>query len=212
MVPEDAMRIGIIGSGKVGRALAKGWAACGHEVVFGARHAAAPGPELGTGGVRAMPVADAARFGQVVVLATPFGAVREVLTSLGDLKDRVLIDCTNPLKPDLSGLDLEGYASGGERIASWAVGARVVKCFNSTGSANLAGPAYGHDALTMCLCGDDAEAKGQVARLAADLGFDPVDLGGIDASRLLEAFALLWIRLAHLQGLGPNIGWKLLRK
>lgn len=206
------MRIGILGSGKVGRALAKGWTDCGHEVVFGTRSPGAPRQEPGLAGLRFLAVEEAARFGQVVVLATPFGAAREVLASLGDFLDRVLVDCTNPLKPDLSGLELGGHGSGGEQIAAWAVGARVVKCFNTTGSANLGAPAYGNDALTMCLCGNDADAKGLVARLAADLGFDPVDLGGLEASRLLEAFALLWIRLAHVQGLGPNIGWKLLRR
>ncbi len=206
------MRIAILGSGRVGRALARGWAGSGHEVVFGVRTPSPPLAEPGLGAVRCLPLDEAASFGQVVVLATPFGAAREVLTGLGSLTGRVLVDCTSPIGPELSAIKLDGFASGGEQVAAWAPGARVVKCFNSTGAANLSSPAYGHDALTMCLCGDDAEAKGQVARLAADLGLDPVDVGGLEHCHLLEAFALLWIRLVHGRGLGPNIGWKLLRK
>ena len=104
------MRIGIIGTGTVGATLGKRWAATGHEVMFGARE---PGSAkvtslVAAAGVktRAGSVAEAARFGEVVVLATPFDATEAAIRQAGDLAGRVVIDCTNPLKPDLSGLEV----------------------------------------------------------------------------------------------------------
>lgn len=206
------MKIGIIGTGNVGSALGRGWARKGHEVRFGSRDpgrqpgkAAASGLQLGT-------ISEAVAFGPVLVLAAPFNVMSDLLSAAGDLSGKVLVDCTNPLLADLSGLALGHSTSAAEEIAGMAPGARVVKCFNSTGSANMANPMYGNEALSMCLCGDDAEAKGLVAQLASDLGFDPVDAGPLTSARLLEPLAMLWIELAYRQGLGSNIGFKLLRR
>jgi predicted dinucleotide-binding enzyme len=97
-------------------------------------------------------------------------------------------------------------------VATWAPGARVVKVFNTTGANNMANPDFGGIAATMFYCGDDAEAKAAAARLAADLGFDPVDAGNLEQARLLEPLALLWIRLAYVQKQGREIAFKLLRR
>jgi predicted dinucleotide-binding enzyme len=154
------MKIGVIGAGNVGGTLGRGWAAKGHEVMYGRRD---PQSARDPNGGRASSVAEAAAFGEVIALATPWGATEAALRSAGDLSGKVLLDCTNPLKADFSGLDLGFTTSGGEKVAAWARGARVVKIFNTTGFQNMANPRYGSEAATMFYCGDDAEAKGVAA-------------------------------------------------
>lgn len=208
-------RIGVIGAGSVGGALGRGWARRGHEVMFGVRDTGDPKvakllAEAET--ARAGSVAEAAAFGEVVVLATSWGGTRDAVQNAGDLGGKVLLDCTNPLQPDLSGLDVPPGSSAAEQVAGWAPGARVVKIFNTTGFNNMADPIYGEEPATMFYCGDDAEAKAVAARLAADLGFDPTDAGPLHEAPLLESLALLWIHLAYRQKLGRDIAFKLMRR
>ena len=210
------MRIGIIGAGNVGSALGGGWARTGHAVKFGVRDTADPKiirllAEAGNG-ASAAGLAEAAAFGEVVVLATPWAAAREALGQAGDLAGKVLFDCTNPLKPGLAGLELGLETSGGEQVAKWAQEAQVVKIFNTTGAENMADSRYAAEHPTMLYCGDDERAKSIAARLATDLGFDPVDAGPLQQARLLEPFALLWITLAFRQGLGRDIAFRLMRR
>jgi hypothetical protein len=87
-----------------------------------------------------------------------------------------------------------------------------VKAFNTTGANNMADPDYAGTPLTMFICGDDAEAKSTVAELAEALGFEAVDAGPLERARLLEPMARLWIHLAMADGLGREIGFKLLRR
>ena len=88
----------------------------------------------------------------------------------------------------------------------------MVKVFNTTGANNMESPDYNGVAATMFYCGDDADAKATAARLASDLGFDPVDAGSLEQARLLEPLALLWIRLAYAQGMGRDIAFKLMKR
>jgi predicted dinucleotide-binding enzyme len=209
------MTIGIIGAGSVGGTLGTSWAKKGHRVLFGVRDASTPavkellersGPSASTGSIAEAGACD------VVVLATPWNAVQSALHSAGGLSGKVLLDCTNPLLPDLSGLLIGTTTSGGEIVSQWASGARVVKIFNTTGYGNMANPVYGNDLNTMFYSGDDAAAKQIAAQLAADLGFDPIDAGPLTQARLLEPLALLWITLAIKQGLGMNIAFKLMKR
>ena len=87
-----------------------------------------------------------------------------------------------------------------------------MKVFNTTGANNMGNPRYPEGPATMLYCGDDASAKEAARRLAADLGFDPVDAGPLQQARLLEAFAMLWISLAYAQGLGREIAFRLMRR
>ena len=210
------MKIAVIGAGSVGGALGTGWARKGHSVVFGVRRpdSAEIRQLLAQAGsnASAAPVGKAAAAGEVVVLATPWPATKDALAAAGSLSGKVVLDCTNPLKPDLSGLDVEPGSSGGEMVASWAPGARVVKIFNTTGSNNMAKPAYGSERATMFYCGDDAGAKATAKELAAAIGFDPVDAGPLRQARLLEPLALLWISLAYPQGMGREIAFRLMRR
>ncbi|MCI0577374.1 MAG: NAD(P)-binding domain-containing protein [Chloroflexi bacterium] len=209
------MKIAIIGTGRVGQALGTGWARAGHQVIFGSRRpdsdevqqiVAAAGPNAS-----AAPVAEAAAAAGVVVLATPWAAVRDVIASAGDLAGKVVVDCTNPIKPGLE-LAVGLTTSGGEQVAGWAAGARVVKAFNTTGAENMANPDYGGRPATMFICGDDAGARATVASLASDLGFGVVDCGPLKLARTLEPLAILWIHLAAVQGLGRNIAFALLHR
>jgi 8-hydroxy-5-deazaflavin:NADPH oxidoreductase len=206
------MRIAIIGAGNVGGTLGAGWLRAGHEVAFGVRDQSDPKlQQLVKSGAKAGTVQEAAKSAEVIVLATPWEAVEDALKGAGDLKGKVVTECTNPLKPDLSGLALGTTTSGAEEVARWAKGAGVVKAFNTTGFGNMANPRYPEGSATMFNCGDDTQAKAAARQLAADLGFDPIDAGPLSEARQLEAMALLWIHLAR-RGLGMNIAFRLMRR
>ena len=210
------MKIAIIGAGSVGGTLGTAWANRGHEVVFGVRDAAdAKLKELlarGDGKARAAGIKDAAAAAEVVALTVPWPAAQDALRSAGDLRRKILLDCMNPLKPDLSGLTVGHTTSGAEHVTTWAPGARVVKIFNTTGFPNMANPEYREGPSMMLYCGDDAQAKTLAAQLAAELGFEPYDVGPLTEARLLEPFALVWIHLAVLQKMGTGFAFRLMRR
>jgi 8-hydroxy-5-deazaflavin:NADPH oxidoreductase len=210
------MKIAIIGAGNVGGTLGKGWAKRGHEVIFGVRDAADPKlKELlaaAGGKARAAAVKNAAASAEVVTLTVPWNAAQDALKNVGDLGGKILLDCTNPLKPDLSGLTHGHTTSGGEQVAAWAPGARVVKIFNTTGAANMGNPVYPEGASMMLYCGDDLPAKTIAAQLAGDLGFEAFDAGPLAEARLLEPFALVWIHLAVFQKMGTGFAFRLMRR
>jgi NADPH-dependent F420 reductase len=209
------MKIAVIGTGKVGGTLGMRWAQKGYAVTFGARDVNSEKVRavLAAGGknASAASVRDAAAGADVVVFAVPWGAAQSAVEAVGDLTGKVVVDCTNPVAPGLQ-LALGTTTSGGEQVAAWAKGARVVKAFNTTGAENMANPLYNGEPTAMLICGDDADAKGKVAELVQVLDFEPLDVGPLSAARLLEPFALVWIRLARAQGLGPNIAFKLARR
>jgi predicted dinucleotide-binding enzyme len=210
------MRIGVIGAGNVGGTLGRSWVQKGHDVMFGVPNPTAPrtlellraiGSQAGAGSV-----AEAAAHGEVVVFATPWAATQDAVRQAGDLTGKVVLDCTNPLKEDLSGLAVGHTTSGAERVAAWASSGRVVKVFNTTGFENMAQPSYGGTAITMFFAGDDAQAKRVAAQLAQEMGFDPVDAGPLANARLLEPLGFLWIYLAVQQGHGTGIAYKLVHR
>ena len=190
------MNIGILGSGNVGGTLGKRWAEIGHNVTYAGR-------EQGS--------IDAAAKADVVVVALPYEAAKSVLESL-DLSGKIVLDATNPILPQLSGLALGWTTSAGEQVAQWARGANVVKIFNTTGSNNMADPIYNGDAVTMFYCGDNADAKAVAKRLSSELGFDAIDAGPLQNARLLEPLAMLWIWLAYPGGQGRDIAFKLVKR
>jgi predicted dinucleotide-binding enzyme len=208
------MKIGIIGSGNVGGTLGTRWAQAGHQVTFASRKPeskemrellANAGPNA-----RAGTVADATQE-ELLLVATPWPNTEEALRSAGDLSGKILIDATNPLL-NLDALDLGTTTSGGEKVAQWARGARVVKAFNTVGNNIMADPAFDGRRPVLFYCGDDKAAKQTVAPLIAELGFDPIDAGPLSQARTLEPFALLWISLAFKEGLGREFAFQLLRR
>jgi predicted dinucleotide-binding enzyme len=210
------MKIGIIGAGNVGGTLGKGWAKKGHQVCFGVRRpqdSEIQGLLKAAGnGAKAGSVAEAAAFGEVVVLATPWPATEAAVRSAGDLSGKIVIDCINPLKADLSGLEVGQTTSGGELVAGWARGAKVFKAFNTTGFNIMANPVIQGTPTVMFVCGDDAAAKPRVLQLASDLGFNAVDAGPLKQARLLEPWAMLWIYLAFNSSVGRDYGFAILRR
>lgn len=205
----------MIGTGNVGAALGSAFARAGHEVTYGARSPESDGARAAverTPGSRAVPLSEAASAADVLVLAVPWQAVSSVLAQLGDLSGQLVVDATNPLRADLSGLSVEGDSSAGEQVAAMLPGARVVKAFNTTGASNLGAARYPGGRLVMLICGDDTDAKGVVSALAQDIGFEVVDAGGIELSRRLEAFAMLWIGLAYGAGQGVDFGFAIQRR
>lgn len=210
------MRIAIIGAGNVGGTLGQTWAKKGHDIFFGVRHPQEDKTRrlvqaIG-GKAQAGTVAEAAAFGEVVVLATPWQAAEAAVRAAGDLSGKALIDCTNPLKPDVSGLEVGFSTSGAERVAGWARGAKVFKAFNTTGFNNMADPVINGIRTVMFVCGDDEAVKPAILKLVADVGFDAVDAGKLVIARLLEPWAMLWIHLAFAGTVGRDFGFALLRR
>jgi predicted dinucleotide-binding enzyme len=209
------MNIGIVGSGNVGSTLGKAWAKRGHKILFSYSRDPKKLESLATSAgpnTRAGTPDEAVQFGEVILFAPPWPFVDHALKAVGPLVGKILIDCTNPLTQDLSGLEIGHTTSAAEEIAKKTPGARVVKAFNMTGADNMASPRFGAEQATMFICGDDALAKTAVTRLTEELGFEAVDAGPLQAARLLEPLAMLWIHLAYAQKMGSAIGFKLLRR
>lgn len=210
------MNIAIIGTGNVGGALGRGWAKAGHDITFGVRDANSEKvakllAEIGPS-ARATSIREAAQAADVVVLATPWAGVEDAIKSAGSLDGKILIDCTNPLGPDM-GPSIGHTTSAGEQVATWAAGAKVAKAFNTVGARIMQNPDFGAEPPAMFVASDDADAKRAALQLAADLGFDPVDCGPLKIARYLEPLASLWIHLAYGMRMGGDkIAFRLIRR
>jgi len=209
------MKIAVIGAGNVGRALGGGWAKAGHSIIFGVRDANKPEVKALCAkiGATAASPGDAAREGNIVVLALPWGVAENAVKSLGDLKGKVIVDCMNPLTMKDGALALErGYTtSGGEAVASWLPGAKVVKTFNQVGAEMMMAGARFETRPVMFLAGDDDGAKSTVSALVSELGFEALDAGALKQARILEPFAMVWINQALIRGLGRNWAFGVIR-
>ncbi len=212
-------RVGVLGSGEVGRRLAAGFASRGHRVVIGTRDP--DRPELrewlsGDGaGVEAGTFADAAKHGELLVLAV-LGSAAEAAIADADpdnFSGKVVIDAMNPL--DFSGgfppkLSIAGEDSLGERVQRALPDAKVVKAFNTIGNPYFVDPSFSEGLPTMLIAGDDEGAKRTVGDVLVDFGWsDPVDIGGIDGSRELEAICIAWVKIGGARGSWDH-GFKLL--
>lgn len=192
---KKAMQIAIIGAGNVGGALDQGLAGKGHALTLGVRDAA-----------KASALADAAAGAEVVILALPWRAAEEAITGLGDLTGKIVIDCINPIGmvDGTLGLMVGHTTSGGEIVAGWLPGARVVKTLNQVGAEVMACASKMPARPAMFMAGDDPAAKTTVAGLLTDLGFAPLDAGMLIRARILEPLAMVWISQAVLRGMGRN--------
>jgi len=213
-------KIGVLGSGDVGRVLAAGLRARGHEVCLGSRDPRSEKlqtwQEDAGQGVLSGTFAEAAQFADVAILATLWSGTENAvqLAGPGHLAGKVVIDATNPLvvqEGKLPALALGHTDSGGEQVQRWLPGARVVKAFNSVGNAHMVNPSFAGGPPDMFIAGDDKAAKAQVAVLCAELGWQTVDAGGLEAARLLEPLCILWVTYGIRSG-SWNHAFKLLRK
>jgi len=189
-------KIGIIGKGNVGNALAKGLNRAGHEV-------RAVGKEKGA-------LRETASWGDVVLLAVPFGAIDELVRDAGEaLAGKTVVDVTNALDASMN-LAVGFTTSGAEELQKKLPKARVVKAFNTVFAQHMDSGRLGDKPLTAFVAADDAGAKKTVLELARAIGFDAVDAGPLKNARLLEPFAFFNIQLGYVLGMGTQIGFKLL--
>ena len=213
------MRVGVLGSGEVGRRLAEAFSGRGHEVMIGSRDPSKP--ELrdwlsGDGsGIEAGSFEQAAAHGELIVLAVLGSAAEEAIADAGpdNFRGKVVIDAMNPL--DFSGgfppkLSISGEDSLGERVQRALPDARVVKAFNTIGNPYFVDPSFSEGQPTMLIAGDDQEAKDTVRNVLTDFGWsDTVDIGGIEGSRELEAICIVWVKIGGARGAWDH-GFRLL--
>ena len=192
------MKIGIIGKGNVGSAIAAGLSRKGHEIKFGHRDPKEP-------------VAEAAKWGEVIILAVPHGAAADTAKEVGSAADgKTVIDVSNALTENME-LAIGFTTSAAEEIQKKLPRAHVVKAFNTVFAQNQSVGRLGNEQLTLFVAGDDAKAKQTVMQLGADIGFDPVDAGSLKAARYLEPMGMLMINLGYGLGMGTKIGYKLVK-
>jgi predicted dinucleotide-binding enzyme len=204
------MRVAIIGAGNVARALGTSISRAGHEVVISAKHhdhAEEAAREIGA--TAAESNVEAVQAADVVILAVWYpSAVGEVAPEIaGVAKGRVIVDVTNPVKPDLSGLAV-GEQSAAEELQEKLPEASVVKAFNTIFGSNQANPSR---EVQVLLAGDDADAKRRVTELAESLGMGVIDAGALAAARSLEGMALLNMQINAAQGWDWTSRWVLAR-
>ena len=186
------MKIAVIGAGNIGRTLGGKWAAAGHDVVYGARSPGAPGTAA---------IADAVAGAEVVVLAVPGAAAKELVASLdGALAGKVVIDATN---------DVQG-AGKLHALDELADGAHPVRAFNTLGWENFADPVFDRVSADLFYAAEEGAGKQVADRLISDIGLRPVWLGGVDTFDLVDSLTRLWFTLVFQRKLGRRLAFKML--
>jgi predicted dinucleotide-binding enzyme len=182
-------RIGVIGSGKVGSAIGGTWVKRGHEVMFSSRNLdddKALAAKLG-GKARAGTPKEAAAFGDVLLVAVPYGALPDLGKSLkSELNGKVVIDACNPF-PTRDG-EIANWArekGAGLASAELLAGARIVRAFNAIGAARMGSAHEAPGKVGMPIAGDDKEAIALASQLIRDVGYEPVLVGGLAMGRYL---------------------------
>lgn len=204
------MKLAFIGIGNVGFALANSLQQKGHTIFVASdddhsetvQKALAQNVHFSTKKIQ-----DAIDEADVIFLATPFQANEMLLKTLS-FHGKTLIDCTNPVGPGISH-GLNSVISGSEKVQEWAPDAKVVKAFTIYGFENFANSHYpNYNQLpAMLMAGNDSSAKAQTASLISDLGFEPVEMGGLDQALHLEHLTLLWVKRVRRDGHSPHFVW-----
>ena len=200
------MRIGIIGTGRMGSALGTLWATKrNHQVFFGSRKRMKSDAlaQIAGSGSQGGIYEEAAEFGEVVVLAVPWSVTEAVVTRLAPyLAGKVLIDMTNALAPARDGLLLDGNTSAAQIIQELVPESHVVKAFNGVPFQLLDSPKIDNHLSQVFYCGNDKDARGKVFELITDLGFVGFDMGGLANARYIEAMTYVWIM--HMANAGAG--------
>jgi predicted dinucleotide-binding enzyme len=215
------MKVGIIGSGNVGRALGTGFAETGHQVMLGTRDPdkrelkewmAKTGPKAAVG-----TFADAASFGEIVIIATRWSGTENAikLAGLNNFAGKTVVDVTNPLvfhENAPTTLALGGNDSAGEQVQRWLPKSKVVKAFNSVGNAHMFKPTFPGGPPDMFIAGNDPVAKQEVTKILKDFGWgEVINMGGIEGARYLEPLCIIWVAYGNQIG-SWNHAFKMLRK
>lgn len=194
------MKVGILGSGSVGQTVGTGFIKLGHEVKIGTRDPQKLQEWVAQNGAHASAgsFAEAAVFGDIVVLATLWSGTENVLQMAGESNTagKIVIDITNPLQfgPEGPSLALGFSDSGGEQIQRWLPAAKVVKALNHVPAPVMIQADLLGETADLFICGNDQAAKETVTELMGQFGWPVIDLGGIEQARLTEALTGLWIR------------------
>lgn len=192
------MKIGIIGKGNVGSALATGLSRKGHEIKFGHLDPREP-------------VSEAAKWGEVIILSVPYSAAADTTKAVGSAANgKPVIDVSNALTEKME-LAIGFSTSAAEEIQKMLPQAYVVKAFNTVFAQNQSTGKVGDEQLTLFVAGNDAKTKKTVMQLGRDIGFDPVDAGPLKSARYLEPMGMLMINLGYSSGMGTKIGIKLVK-
>jgi len=213
--------IGILGSGEVGQTLAEGFLKYGYKVCIGTSHPdkldewkSRQGENLSVGSF-----ADAARFGEIVVLAVKGDVALKVLDAADsrDLEGKTIIDACNPIEaapPDHGVLRFFTSVNQSlmEALQKAHPNAHFVKAFNSVGSSLMINPDFGGTKPTMFICGNSADAKNEVTEINTLFGFETEDMGGVEGARAIEPLCLLWCIPGFLRNEWEGHAFKLLRK
>jgi predicted dinucleotide-binding enzyme len=207
---DSTMKVAIIGAGNVGKALGTSIIRAGHTVILASRnpeHARGAAQEIGAAAADSN--AAAVSGADVVILAVPFvGAGAEVAADLANaVVGMTVIDTTNPVKPDYSGLATPG-SSAAEEFQRLLPDAKVVKAFNTIFASNQANPTPDIDGY---VAADDDKAKQRVISLVESMGFTALDVGPLSAARVLEGMAFMNIGLNAANGWPWTSAWKLER-
>jgi len=211
------MKIAFIGYGHVGAPLADRLQLLGHTVTLAANDPNSENVKKALAKNANLKVAapkQAVKDAEVVFLATPFQANDTALKAVADeIRGKILIDCTNPIGPNLThGLD--NVLSGSEMVQKLVPEAKVVKAFTIYGFENFensAYPAYNVKPVMM-YCGRDTAAKKTVGELIGCLGWEPLDVGGLEQALHLEHMTLLWVRMVRVNNHSPNMVWGMLSR
>lgn len=211
------IRVGILGSGDVGKALARGFLGLGHEVRIGSREPEKLAEWIASAGERASAgtFEETASFGDVLVLATLGTGTESAidLAGVSNFDGKVVIDATNPL--DFSSgsprLFVGHTDSLGERVQRKVPKARVVKAFNTVGNALMVSPDLPGGPPDMFLAGNDEAAKKLVSQICHHFGWGVADIGGIEGARHLEAMCMAWVLYGAKNGIWTH-AFKLLKK
>jgi predicted dinucleotide-binding enzyme len=217
------MKIGVLGTGDVGKVLAAGLASRGHNIMIGTRDPSQQklsnwlneqGKDITEG-----TFAEAAAFGDILVLSIGWPYVENVikLADPTNFKGKLVLDTTNPLRFEVEGkppvLDIGHTNSAGESVQRWLPDAHVVKAFNIVGNPHMVYPDFPDGKPDMFICGNNADAKQTATQLIEALGWPSViDLGSIEKARYLEPLAMVWITHFFNNGFNGNHAFKLLRK
>ncbi|MFZ1685631.1 MAG: NAD(P)-binding domain-containing protein [Candidatus Zixiibacteriota bacterium] len=211
------MNIGILGTGEVGRTLGTGFIGLGHDVMIGSRDAQKPELQewAKKNGGKAGTFADTATFGEVILLCTNWSGTENAikLAGVSNFNGKLVIDVTNPLSfangvPQLA----VGFSdSGGEIIQRLLPNAKVVKAWNTITAKFMTDGRFPEGNCEMFIAGNDGPSKEKVREFLTSFYWNTHDLGGIEQSRLLESFAMLWIWFGVRTGIW-NHAFKLVRK
>lgn len=207
------MSIAIIGAGHVGTALSQAFRSAGEDVVIGVRDpSSAKHAPLRSAGLQLEPPVDAVNASTTLLLAVPWQSVESAIAGLGDLSGKILVDATNPILSDFSDIDPSPDRSGGEAVARFAGGAKVVKAFNTMTSYVMGDPDFGAVKPALAIATDHSDARREVERLGTAIGFQPYDAGPLSASRETERLAWHVINMAVIQGHRPSLCFAVLDK